>query len=353
MDLNNFDLALLNDIRLIRWHNQGHSIDQTYNNDLQRNLKYLLRVNSTRHAPGYDPTTTTLCGVVFHVNFIPSSWIMINCNDVLMPNYFLCENEWNLSKPIRSYLFKKAPFYCGQKFTYVAGYCFNAVFKYYVDVYRRHVLFNYTSIISSYLTAWSFGNSMRTDIAVSLDQNGLGCLASDGFKYQRLKTWIHVYYSPNRYILHTLVQRNVRLHKQTCNSNRYYTCSKSTCILTSYVCDRITDCHNGLDETSCAQICDVEQDCQGQCSNGNLTCSMLFYHCSSGEYAALTNVCDWKAQCTDNSDESVCNTETDIIMSSASSSDLLHISTSIVEVKWGVIRIKINRVHAFNIAINN
>ena len=323
-------MSLLHNNRFIKSYHLHANYDLTYVQNIQRKLEYIKKIKSTRGYPEY--THANLCGFVFHVNFAPVSWIMISCNDVLMPNYFLCENNLSSSNlKNQPYLLKRVSYHCRKWFTYIKGVCFktNRISNWeQVNVDLPYISFNYTSI-SSYLTAWSIGNYKRKDIVLRVHQTTRECLSSVGFPYQRLKMWHRTSYMPCQYTNYTLSIRGLQNNKQGCNIDRHHKCSDDTCILTSYVCDGNHDCLNGSDEIVCESTCDNSTDCSGQCFNKSSLCTKLQYQCLSGEQIALTHVCDWNAHCSDNSDESRCNTVSDIYSNSL---DLLTIETTISKV---------------------
>ena len=321
-DLGSLDMSLLHNNRFIKSYHMIANYDLTYIQNIQRKLDYLEAINITGKEPDY--THSNLCGFAVHVNFVPVSWIMISCNDVLMPNYFLCENKViPSSTKKRPHLFKRTSYYCGKMFTYIRGSCFKATNNQ-VQAELQYISFN-DSAISSYLSVWALGNYKRKYIVFKLRHSVRECFATNAFPYQRIKMWHRVNYPPCQTTSYTLNVRRLQSYKQACNNHHHHECSESTCILTSYVCDGNHDCGNGSDEISCKSTCDNSADCSGQCLNKNSMCNKLKYQCLSGEHIAFTHVCDWKAHCSDNSDESRCNVVSDIYSNSL---DLLTIETN-------------------------
>ena len=134
-----------------------------------------------------------------------------------------------------------------------------------------------------------------------------------GFPHQRIKTWHQMPFNYNKPNTHTLIIREVQLYKQTCDLHRHYVCPDDTCILVSYVCDGTPDCYDGYDEKSCEEmLCANETDYQNRLKLTNSTCSILHYQCSMGNCIRWDQVCDWHADCTDNSDEGKCNPLSDV-----------------------------------------
>ena len=307
VDLTKLDVGWLQNSRYLPSYHAATVIDKGYLDNLLVKLMYLKNITSARqHAEYREPK---LCGSVLHINFVPEKWVMIPCKDVLNSNYFLCENKLHISKSHRQYLSKRTPHYCGKTFTLISINCF-IVSKYTRSINANSVL-TIDESLNRYLTRWSIGNDFRNSVIIS-NRGIVEYLVTNDFPHQRLKLWHQVQINHGIQIRYKLNRRAVQLYTQTCNFNRHYACPDSTCILLSHVCDGVIDCDDGRDEMACEDIlCANKEECLEKLTITNSTCSLMHHRCSS-DCIRLDQVCDWRADCADNSDERNCNALSDV-----------------------------------------
>ena len=302
------DLSYLQNSRYLPSHHSITTIDLSYLDNLLTKVKYLKSVASIRQHTNY--TATDLCGSVLHINFIPEKWVMIPCKDVLISNYFLCEKKLHIAKSHRLYLSKRTPHYCGRKFTLISMHCFS-VAKYTRSVIKKDV-FSMHDSLERYLTCWSLGNDIRNFVHI-INLGVVEHLVTYDLPHQRLKMWHQMQFNYSVQFRYSLNRKTVQLYIQTCDFNKHYTCSNSTCILISYVCDGVFDCADGRDEMLCEEmLCTSTTECQEQLIITNSSCSIMHYRCLSGDCIRLDQLCDWRADCPDNSDEGHCNALSDV-----------------------------------------
>ena len=308
VDLDVVDISWLQNNRYLASHHAITTIHEDYLKNLLTNLAYLKYVNSSRNHR--DHVSDSMCAAVFHVNFVPPQWVMIPCKDSLFSNYFLCEKKIPPQVSRWNSLSKRRPYYCRKKFTFIAKYCF-IVTRHIKSTYKNFAYF-ISEPLNRYLTFWSLGNHFRNYV-FSFNGGSVKHLVTAGFPHQRIKAWHQIPFNYYKQSAHTLVIMEVQVYKQTCDLQRHYVCPDDTCILVSYVCDGVPDCYDGYDEKSCKDmLCANETDCQNQLMVTNSTCSILHYQCSMGNCIRWDQVCDWHADCTDNSDEGKCNPLSDV-----------------------------------------
>ena len=309
VNLDVLDISWLQNNRYLAFHHVFTTIHKNYLTNLINNLEYLRYVNSSRNHRDHI-SHDKLCAAVFHVNFVPPQWVMIPCGDSRTPNYFLCEKKLPTQNFNLEYLSKRTSHYCGKKFTFIAGHCF-IVTRHVKSDYKSYDFIMYKSL-NRYLTFWSIGSHSRNYVII-FNRGIVEYLLTYDFPHQRLKTWHQIPFNSDAQSTHTLVVREKQLYKLTCDLQRYYACPDETCILVSYVCDGYLDCHDGHDEKSCRDmLCANETDCQNQLMFTNTTCSIFHYQCSQGGCIRWDQVCDWHADCADNSDEGQCNPLSDV-----------------------------------------
>ena len=95
----------------------------------------------------------------------------------------------------------------------------------------------------------------------------------------------------------------------------HFKCGSNQCILTSYVCDGTDDCHDNTDENNCGHISLIRTNQTGRWDS----CADLYHPCMSGECIPFTHMCDGKFHCQDGSDEVLCPTILQYLLSQSNS----------------------------------
>ena len=308
VDLTELDFSWLQNSRYLPSHHAITTVDLSYLDNLLAKVKYLKNVTLIRQYSNY--TATNLCGSVMHIHFIPEKWVMLPCNDVLFSNYFLCENKLPTPKSQRSYLSKRTPYHCGNNYMLISLYCFS-ITKYSGSINVDSVFFISESL-NRYLTRWSLGNDLRNFVII-INLGIVEHLVTYDLPQQRIKSWHQMQFYYGVQLRYSLNRRAVHKYTQDCNIDRHYACPDSTCILISYVCDGVVDCADGRDEMACENIlCANNTECQDQLTITNCSCSHMHYRCYSDDCIRLDQLCDWRADCLDNSDEGHCNPHSDV-----------------------------------------
>ena len=281
--------------------------DKIYTKIFNDKLTYLRSINFTM-LPIDNHESVFLCGAVLRIPLDPAKWVMIPCADQIPSNYFLCEMKQPQENLPEQYINKRATYSCIKKSTYISGSCFNIRYS---SVIAKHSPLTSDALLN-YLTAWSLGNYFRSTILVAFNNGSKEYLVSHDFPAQRLKMWHLVRSSTSLRVAQILVKRKPLKYKRACNFHQHLACPTSACILTSYICNGINDCGNGHDETDCKHVCVNGTDCQNNLTDVSNSCSKMHYKCLSGECVPLSDLCDWKSHCLDNSDERNCNVLSDL-----------------------------------------
>ena len=93
-----------------------------------------------------------------------------------------------------------------------------------------------------------------------------------------------------------------------------YQCEDKTCILEKYICDGTVHCPDRTDETNCTDVCMMTngkspnlQECfTEQCRRPFCYCSWKYFQCLQGGCVPWWSVCDCISHCPDGSDETQC-----------------------------------------------
>ena len=96
----------------------------------------------------------------------------------------------------------------------------------------------------------------------------------------------------------------------------HFICADGTCILSSYYCDGAEHCPDSSDEATCAHVCSGNISSTAGCFSSECRkpfcqCYTHYFQCSSGGCVPWSHVCDLISHCMDGSDESWCNESSD------------------------------------------
>ena len=110
----------------------------------------------------------------------------------------------------------------------------------------------------------------------------------------------------------------------------------------SYVCNGVVDCADGRDEMLCGEmLCTSTTECQEELIVTNSSCSIMHYRCLSGDCIRLDQLCDWRADCPDNSDEGHCNALSDVhvhhIKRQIKSDSIFQVNTTGMTLIYGIV----------------
>ena len=262
---------------------------------------------------------TKSCVIAFVSLVSNPVWLQIDCSHSFKNLYFLCERlvtpagPAGPAHPNQTHLYSRKDDSCPRNTIYISGTCL------WISGYSSPRLTDFSRMASlmsvrMLLTSWSLSNISRYSIRVSVD----GCLERQGFQYQRLVNWR--YWSNCTRInstSHYLSSTTVGYFKHPCKTSSHFLCSDGTCILSSYVCDGYVDCFDKNDEQNCEKACngDDQKNCYHMRVSGVYMCGEMYHRCTtSHECVALTSLCDSQQDCQDSSDEIMCYSDNEVLL---------------------------------------
>ena len=96
----------------------------------------------------------------------------------------------------------------------------------------------------------------------------------------------------------------------------FFQCFDGTLIIQHHVCDGEADCPDATNEANCSWVCElsinsstVYYDCFIDCMHPNCTCHPLYFNCRSGGCISFSKFCNGITDCSDASDETLCEIE--------------------------------------------
>ena len=105
---------------------------------------------------------------------------------------------------------------------------------------------------------------------------------------------------------HSLCETNSEIRKAMCSFSTA-SCGDGTCVLIHHWCDGVTDCPlDAMDEQNCSHVCTGSEQCFSSCPIETCTCSSLYFHCMSHGCIPMSKICDGISDCVHGEDETYC-----------------------------------------------
>ena len=296
-----YDISILK-----RSSSTNYYIDRNYNTDYMKNFKKKMKfLQQNNNSLVFNDNGQPVCFAQFFPLYLEPVWVTIACDTVLKDTYFLCEYPADI---VSVNHYSRSSTHCSKGFVLSVGICWRIIKQ---SAITRRLTPVELEGLQYYLSAWSYGQKSRDNVASGYWNNLQYCLKSYSFQLQRAK-----YYQGSTDCAHakhnyTLISQDFHTYTFICNTYSQHICDQNTCILHTYVCDGIYDCFDKSDEANCsvpltANSCAENVD---SCEDHLLVyngCADLYYECFSGECVPLAHRCDQHAHCRDNSDEVNC-----------------------------------------------
>ena len=239
------------------------------------------------------------CISVFLTPFTRPVWIPLPCDSRFTMNYFLCETGKSTKTRTNhsmTTIIKRNNTTCPDTYTFVSKQCFKLK-RYNSIVQPYHFRFH---LLTNMLSRWGLSSiSLRHTVYLYSNETHSTYLQTNDFSFQRLALWSMYDVTSKISSKFQLNEVDYVIYDIACIAGQHFTCDDRTCILSTYICDDVTDCLDKSDEniTMCAELYD----------SYNLTnCSDIHFSCISGECVMASHMCDDEFDCRDGSDEINC-----------------------------------------------
>ena len=253
---------------------------------------------------------TKVCTALFFSLFAKSSWMKIDCNLHLDSSSFLCEKKRVNYKRVQNSIASvtRNEYFCSSRFVFYRNKCLQISTKHFVSTLE---LMNVNKLMfQEFLTAWGVGNSSR-NIVKYTQYNGRNgsdssCFVTDSLSHQSMRAWVPRA-CQEKDTVNVFHIKPVLKFTFICDTNKYFTCKDSTCILSHYICDGETDCEDGSDESNCTDKCyNTNINCTNNCYLSPCKCEPFYFRCIMGKCVPFTMRCNGISECPDSSDELSC-----------------------------------------------
>ena len=302
-------------------HRLNHTIFTIRIKNIVKKIRYVQKTSNRIN------NLTRQCGAVFHTLLTRPEWVLMNCDDIFFDNHFLCESKF--ATPVgSSHVYKRKSHWCSRHWVYLDNNCWNITDI--IDTKLDVKLSNPPDVeLQRYLTMWSLGHNLRSNIIVYAFSTSRTCFTTNAFLHQRLRLWT-LRKSCLQKSYYILLRRELITSDQDCKLGVHQKCRDGTCILTSYVCDGYSDCADNSDEMNCDGLCSRQAGIRALASNSSddttvtttivtprkycfmdcavslCTCAPMYFQCNTGVCVPLQIRCDGYQDCSDGADELHC-----------------------------------------------